>query len=327
MGVPVWALTALTFASAPGTGPWYERPACRDAAATVMRVELDAAKKKFEALDRGDLEDRACAVWTRAMLAETELAVGGKRPELLEARRKSLFALFSFAKKNRRVPHLADLAIEARVRRVRVLLDDGEKKRAFDETRGAAKMLEGRKGASNPTLDYARGVTNTALSQSGMGLRLLSSVAGFAGDADAGRKALTALAEGNSVYWSDAQYVRHFFSVDSPAPENGRPVELMKRLVEAFPTNPQLASEYANDLYAEKRYAEALAFIAPLTQRLDRHPSLWSNHMRAKLYWVSGRCAAKLGKKDEAARWAKQADAQRSDTMSEKIEDLLAEIG
>ncbi|MEQ8279110.1 MAG: hypothetical protein RMA76_16890 [Deltaproteobacteria bacterium] len=317
-------VVSLMIASA-ASGPWYERSTCVDAAQAVMSVDFEGARAKLAKLDRGDVEDKACAVWTRAMLAETALAVGGRQPQLLEARRKSLYAMFSFAKRYRKTPHLADLAIEARVRRVRVLLDDGERKRALDETRGAVKMLERREGANNATLDYTRGVVNMALSQSGWGMRLLLQVAGFSGDANLGRTSLERLAQGKSVYWSDAQYVRHFFTVESDAKDTNA-AAMMKRLVDAFPDNPQLTYEYATDLFVAGDCPATLATVTNLNARIDSDPGLWSNDMRAKLYWLGGRCAADVGQRELAMRWAKRADAQGSKMMSDRIEDLLDQL-
>lgn len=324
--LPSLAFVALLSAAPHTSQPWYVRPTCKAAVDTVMAVRLQDAEKRISRLEKGDVEDRACAAWARVTMAETQIAAGGRMPALMKNRERRLLQLFKFAKRHRNHQHLADLAIEARIRRVRVLLDKGERTKALEESQLAEKLLERRGKASNPTLDYTRGVTNMAVSQSGWALKTLLSVAGVSGDASRGREALEALATSGTVYEADAQYVRHFFAVQSKSEENGDPAALMKTLVDRYPSNPQLVYEYAMDLWRAKKCDVAFEAVSPTIQRIDADPGQFSNMVRAKLYWIGGACAADIGKRDLARRYAKMAEQQKFEPLAERIQELSSAL-
>lgn len=324
---PIPASVALLFAAAEPTAAqvWWERASCHQAIEAVLSADLAAAEARLSALEASrDPEDQACAVWARVGHAETQIAVKGPEKALLENRERRLLRMFGFAKSHeKRGRHLGDLEMEARVRRVRVLVDKGDRTDALKEAKRVKELLAERGGGDeSPTLTYVRGVVDMAVSQSAWPLKMLLGMAGVSGDAGRGRKALTQLADGATVYRWDAIYVLRHFAEESPGPENGRPLDFSLRISPRFRTNPQLVYDHALDFHRERRCAEALEVAKPLVSRLEREPSLWSAQARAKLFWISGRCALDTGDRVGAQKWAELAAAQRFAGLEKEIAAL-----
>lgn len=318
---------ALHGAPAPAT-PWYERASCDRAIQAVLSADFDASDDRLRALESSsDVEDKACAVWARVVLAEVQIAIGGRMPALLENREHTLKRMYGFSRAHAALgPRFRDLEIEARVRRVRVLVDLGERREALKEMRRAGDLLDRRKGEPTATMRYVRGVSYMAVSQSPWALRTLMGMAGIRGEAEIGRGDLKTLERGTSVYRYDAVYLLHYFAEASPGGANGIPSDYSRRMSELFPTNPQFSYDYALDLQREKRCGDSLRAIERFTSKLQREPMLWSSQVRAKLYWLSGRCAMDLGDRALARTYVERAEAQKFSEINDKIEELRSEL-
>lgn len=305
--------------------PWYARASCIHALETVLSTDFAAAEPKIKAIEKSaDTDDQACGVWLRVSLAEAQLAVGGRLPALLEYRERMLSRMGGFSKaKGGIAKRFSDLELEARLRRVRVLVDKGEKGDALKEIQKVNDMLEKRGNAEpNATLTYSRGVSDSAVGNSPWALRTLMRMAGVKGDAKLGREALESLEKSGTVYKYDAMYLQHYFALGAPDGDFGKPAPHAKKLVEKFPTNPQFAIELAKDLYAEKKIDQALDVVSTFLAQLEKQPSLYSNQLRAHLYLLSGRCAKELGKKELATHFALLAEAQSYAPLADEIEAL-----
>jgi hypothetical protein len=162
--------------------------------------------------------------------------------------------MFAFSRANQRMgTRIADLEMEARMRRVRVLLDLDQRTDALKEIKRVKTLLEARKGEPTPTVKYVRGITGLAVGGAAWPLRTLLALAGIDGDADRGRAVLLEVTRGSTVYRFDALYLMHYFAEESPGGTNGSPLQYSGPLSDLFPSNPQLAYDYAGDLLREKR--------------------------------------------------------------------------
>ena len=328
MGLALALVTVSAVEAAPSEH-WYARPECRSAYATLMTAELDAAREKIAQLHRSpDLELRACGVWLEIPQCEIELSLEGESDALIARRGRRLERLFKFAMRHgRRRPHLLDLAIEARMRRVRLMAETGDRPGALGEARKVEKMLAARADQPpTPTRSYARGLTNLAVSQSGWALRVLLKMAGIGGDEAQGRRLLESLAEGNTVYQADALFVLHHFARKGSAPDTVATERYGTRLARAYGQNPQFLFNRAVDQYQTGRCTEALATLAPARSRLNAKPRLWSARVRKKVYWLTGRCALDTGDKPLAQESLGRASQEQYGGYAEELALLLRDL-
>lgn len=132
--------------------PWYDRPSCHEANDLFLSLEAekaDEAARKLEASK--DLDDLACALWIRVSFSEFQVGLFGKNPENLNQRKKVLTRLFGFAKANKgKGPRFADLELEARLRRTRILNEEGQRTQALDELKQLQKLVSERDPALPP---------------------------------------------------------------------------------------------------------------------------------------------------------------------------------
>jgi hypothetical protein len=319
----------LTAALASAPEPWYERASCRSAAETVFTVEFAKADEKIAAIEATrDLDDVACALWIRATASELQIAVLGHTPELVAGRKKALSRLFGFAKANKgKGARFADLELEARLRRVRVLLEEGQASDALKESKGVQKMVEDRPaGSPTPTLDYVIGALHSGLASPGWAARTFLSIAGLGADKKLGAEAINKLADGSSIYKWDAMYIGHHFSLEIDDAGFRAPSSYSRPCLERFPMNPQFIFDLASDLWREKKYAEARKIAAVAVAKIDADPTIWSPKIRAKIYWIAGRTALDAGDRGEAKRRAELARAQQFRELEDKIDDLFDDL-
>ena len=317
---------AAALVSTPDDGPFYARKSCNDALQVVMRAEPDVIKPVIDKLAASsDVEDKACAVWLEMPLNEIEMSLEGNAYGLPERREKRLVRLFKFSKVfGRRRPHFAMLEVEARMRRVRLLVKKGERINALKEARRVERMLDQVGARTNPTVDYVTGVTRLAVSQASFPLRVLLGMAGVSGDENLGRKKLEALAQGDSVYAGDAIYLLHHFAHEN----KDQPAQLKygKMLTAKFPGNPQFAYEYAKALHKAKRYDDVFAVTERFRTRLGSEPTAWSDRIRKKIYYISAESALAAGKKAEAKNWATLASQQKYGGLVKETTALLKQL-
>jgi hypothetical protein len=308
--------------------PWYDRPSCKEVVRLALKPDFEAANAARKSLFAGDVEDKTCGVWSGVVLDEVEISLVGNTPESMKKRDQTLLKLYKFAQKYGSAPHIRDLAIEARVRRIRLLSDKGDKTGAFDEARTTYRMLQER-GSNDmtPPLSYAQGIVDMAVSNSGWALRTLMSMAGVKGDEARGRKALKELANGDTAYKYATIYLLRYFADEAPSPENGRPLEYSQTLYQTFPKNPQFVYDYALDLKEVKRCNDALEALSGPRKMLEAAPAEYSPIVRAKLYWLNGYCALSVGDRDTARRDAELAKAQEFDELEDRIEALQDQLG
>lgn len=310
------------------SAPWYERESCDAANQLVVAADFTNAEPKIKALEASkDTEDQACGVWIRATMSEAQIAVFGKTKEMLAAREKALLRMFGFSKAHAKVaPYFADMELEARMRRVRALVDAEERGDALKEIRNVNAQLTARKGEPTPTLLYVRGIANMAVSQAPWALRTLMSMAGIDGDAKVGRESLRSLFNGKTVYRVDARYVMRYFAEASPGGDNGSSTEYSKTLHETYPTNPQFTYDYARDLQRENKCKDVLLALGDARETIEKDPAHWSNVVRAKIFWLTGRCAFDTGDKERAKKYAELAGQQGFEELADEIEKLKKQL-
>ena len=294
-----------------------------------MGADPESARSAIASLQRSpDLELRACGAWLEISLCEIEMSLEGKSAALATRRAQRLEKLFRFAMRHgRRRPHLLDLAIEARMRRVRSMVQSGDRTAALGEARKVEKMLASRADRlSTATRVYTRGLTDLAVSQSGWAVRVLLRMAGITGDETRGRRLLESLAEGNTVYQADALFVLHHFARKGSKPDAAHTERYGKRLARAYRQNPQFIFNRAVDQYKTGRCAEALATLAPARTRLNEDPRLWSARMRKKVYWLTGRCALETGDKPLAQEALGRASEEQYGGYAEEVARLQRDL-
>lgn len=324
---PVLVLATLTAAPALAQGvPWYERPTCQDAVETMMGGEPAQAEAKLARLERGpDLDDVACALWARGAWSEFQISMYGKTPELLAGRKKALSRMFGFAKANKaKGVRFGDLELEARLRRVRVLNEEGQRTQSLDELKQLEKLIVERGNADvTPALDYAVGMLNAALSSPGWAARALLSVVGMSTDPAEAAKRLHALIDGKSVYRWDASYVAQYFGGEIGTKDFRETSAYLRPLAQKFPKNPLFAYEMSRLAIIAEQGDAAQAAIAPTLAELDKAPTSWGPPVRARVLWAAGRAALLRGDKAAALKRAQQAKAEKVKDMDERVEDLV----
>lgn len=327
------ALAVLLAApAAQAAEPWYQRSSCENAAKAVLSGDFEAANARLGRLEASrDPDDQACAVWLHLLYAEIQLGLGGKLPALIQNRDKRLKNIYGFSKAHAKyAARFADLEIEARMKRVRFLAEDGKRGDALKEAKRSQTLLEQRlakKAEPSVTLEYSIGSSNLAVAFASWPVRMVIKLSGISGDEELGAKKLKALFQGDTVYRYEAAYLLHSFAVERPGDVLGSPVQYAEFLARQFPNNPQFLYEYAEALWTEKNCALAMQTLKPVQEVLAGEPGKWSSRIRGKIYLMSGRCALDLGRRDEARRFADLARSQRVDEIEEKLEDLLSKLG
>ncbi len=328
--VALGALLSLSSAVGHAGQPWYERSSCQAAMQTVMSLELDATEQQITALERSrDLDDKACGVYLRTTQSEMLIAVHGTTDATRAHRDKHLKRMYAFAKAHAKYgQRFADLEMEARMRRVRVLFDDGDTTDAIQEARRANRALKERlKKGRTPTVDFVQGIMYSALGQSGMLTRSLLSLAGLGGDPSEGYAALKRVYRGESVYRDEALYLaRHFaydMAEDSPF---GDALDLGEMLVAKYPTNGQFVFDQTRSLWMRKKCDRAVSTVTPSLERIAETPDLWAPNLRAKLFYVASRCSLKLGDVAHARTYCDSMAAQAKNDYSDRVEPLKKEV-
>ncbi|MEM7677934.1 MAG: hypothetical protein AAF449_18200, partial [Myxococcota bacterium] len=151
MILSTFTLAAVLAANA-DQSPFYDRDNCKAALQVVMSAQPDKTEKTLNELAASsDLEDKACAVWLHMPLNEIEMSLEGNGSGLPERREKRLMRLFKFSKVfGKRRPHFAMLELEARMRRIRLLVAKGERVNSLKEARRVERMLDQLGSRTNP---------------------------------------------------------------------------------------------------------------------------------------------------------------------------------
>lgn len=309
--------------------PWYARATCHAALEKVLTGEPAAADLALRPLEQSrDADDVACSVYLRVVAADARLAVEGNTKAAERSRDRALKRLFGFAKAHaKHGPRFADLELDARMRRVRVLFERDEKTEAIAEARRTQRLLEGREGSTSPTVEFARGAMYGALGQASSVARMFLGLAGISGDPDAGYRALVRLADLPSVYRAEAlQMARQFaYDLDDPGPL-GDPIALGERLVERYPQHPQYAYDHAYTLIRTSRPERAEAVLAPHLERLARDDGAWAPTMRAKLHYLATRAALNQGELGAARAHLDAMAAQPANDFDGRVPSLRAAV-
>lgn len=268
------------------TEPWYARAECQAGLREVHSQELQRARQAIDALYRSaDDELKLCALWLEIPLGNAELVLEGRSESLFERREDRLRALHGAAQRfGRGRSHWVDVAVEARMRRIQLLAQKGERTESVTEARRVLRQLERREGAPpSPSRSYARGAIDLAVGQATWALRMLLSAAGISGDPEAGQRALEELAASDTVYASEALLLLRQLSKDSRGADAPQTLRYGAQLVARFPESPQFAMDHAADLLAAGRVADAGKVLAPFERRLQVDPELWSGRVRRNL--------------------------------------------
>ncbi|MFO0727338.1 MAG: hypothetical protein U1E65_26405 [Myxococcota bacterium] len=330
-----WLGLALAFggrAAVADEVPWYERPGCQEINALFLGVEPDKAEERARKLDASkDPDDQACALWVRVSFSEFQLGLFGKTPENLSLRKKHLTRMFSFAKANKQKGiRFLDMELEARLRRTRILNEEGQRTQALEELRQLQSLVaerDAQKQPATPAFEYTRGVMNAALASPGWAARAVLSIAGLSIDPAVGAQHLHTLVDGDTVYRFDAAYVAHYFGEELGEKYFRKPSVYTKLVAEAFPTNPQFVYERSLDLLKAKDAKPALLLLRPIGERIDQTPGIWSAPIRAKVLYALARAEAVAGDKQKAKARAEGAKAEHFADLADKISDLLEELG
>ncbi|NJK88377.1 MAG: hypothetical protein HC923_02590 [Myxococcales bacterium] len=326
----------LSAARAAGdSSPWYDRASCKEAMQIVMALDLDGSESAIRTLETDkDLDAKACGVYLRALLSEMLIAVHGSTPEQLRYREEHLKRMFGFAKAHAKYGvRYADLEVEARMRRVRTLFEQGNKTEALAEARRANKLLKARlERGTSPTVDFVQGIMYSALGQSGMLTRTLLGMAGLSGDPAEGYQALQRVYGGHSVYRDEALYLARHFAWDmreSGSPF-GDPLALGRTLVARHPTNGQFVYDQGRSLRLEGQCKEAMEIAQPIVRRIEENPGVWAPNLRSKTFFLAGRCLVELGQLERAKELREAMARQPKSDFSENLaalDDAIREAG
>lgn len=323
-------LPAASAAAAPTEErPWYAHPECLRAQGEVVGRDAARALAAIQALEKSpSVELQACAHWLMIPLGVNELVFQGKSAALHLRTEARLEALFRFAMKyGRRYPHLRDLAIEARMRRVRLLIEMKERDRAIKEAQSVEKMLASRAQApQTPSWQYARGATDVAIGSTSWPLRVLASAAGIKGDAERGVRLLNELKATNTVYRAEALDVLHFFAEQDEEKPSARTLSLVAERARALPNSAYYALDLAESLAAVGRWAEAEKALANVRGVLTESPDEWTPRLRRRIYYVMARCAAERADLATAEAELVRASSEKWGGYAEMIAALQAEI-
>jgi hypothetical protein len=305
--------------------PWTQRPSCQAAFDASIAFDTAVAEARLKALEGSrDPDDVACALWVRASIVELQLGFYGRSPELEGQRKKALSRLAGFARAHKADgPRFADLELEARLRRIRVLSDDGQRSQLVSELRELVGLLDARGlEPMTPTLHYTIGVMHAALSSPGWAARAALSVMGITVEPEIAARHLHPLADGDSVYRGDALYLSQFFA-EAMGKAMRAPESYRRTLFERFPDAPQFAYERALDLRGGKPCGGTRPIFERFLRRVDAEPNVWGPLLRAKLLWLGGVCALEAGEKAEARRLGEKAKAERVREVHDRVIELL----
>lgn len=271
---------ALVFVtgSASAAEPWYRRTTCENAAKAVLSGDFAAADDRLGRLEASrDPDDQACAVWLHLLYAEIQLGLGGKLPALIQNRDRRLKNIYGFSKAHAKyAARFADLEIEARMKRVRFLAEDGKRSDALKEAKRSQTLLEQRlskKAEPSVTLEYSIGSSNLAVAFASWPVRMVIKLSGVSGDGELGAKKLKELYQGDTVYRYEAAYLLHSFATERPGDILGSPVQYAEFLARQFPNNPQFLYEYAEALWVEKNCSLAMKTLKPVQDLLAGEPA------------------------------------------------------
>lgn len=309
----------------PEVDPWYADKACLEAVHEVSLGRLEKAKAfASEAQRASDLDRQACGFWLMASVTETELAVLGRGSVSLKTQKSRLDALEAFAKAHPEEARFSDLAIEAKLRRVRMLLSDGSPTRAVGQARdadaGIEKAVAG--SARTPTLAYALAVSNLAIAHSDWAVRTAARLAGLSGNSKIGERALRQLMASESVYQHEAYYLARTFAEAKPDGRLGPPLPYSSWLVKRYPNNPQLGFDHAVDLTDAGQSAKVPGALAPLLDKLKADPKRWGSAIRSKIYWIMGRAELANHHLSEARAWWQLAQSQVTEDTEARVDAL-----
>lgn len=321
--LPLLFLALEAGAEAPKSA-WYDRPECHQALAEVFSAVPSRGRAAIDKLRHAkDLDLIACSVWLEVPFSELEQALKGKSPALLKKREQSLGLMFKFAKRfGRKNPLYADLEIEARLRRVRILAEQKERMATMREARRVKAMLADRKGPPSLTVRYVSGVLNSAVGEASWAVRQLLSMAGLGGDPKAGMRDLAEIAQSRSIYWVDAHILMRHFAGSNAA----KALRSSEPVFKAFPKSPQFAYDFALDLQGQGRAKDSLKALSFLAGQLKAEPAIYTPLIRARSYWLLARGEKAAGNKAGAMAYLTAAEAQNEPSMAGRIGSLKSEI-
>jgi hypothetical protein len=233
--------------------PWFVRKECMEATSLAYAAHLSESSAKAEVLRKSsDLALVACGLWLGVAAIEMEIALSDDETKLLEELRKSIDALEAFGVENGyRTQDFEDLVLEAKLRRVHLLVRLGERTDAIRAVKESKQILERRRRVKKATATYfyAEGIANLAITHADWATRAVLKLVGVEGDEERGNKAMKILLGSKTVYRPEVMIVARNFEL-SPK------LELSDSLWREFPENPQLAFNCAMDLQEAQRCNE-----------------------------------------------------------------------
>lgn len=297
-----------------------------------MGVDFERTDRVLSELEASrDLDDKACAIYLRALEAEMRSAIYNEVPETVEFRNRHLKRMLGFAKAHAKYgARFADLEIEARMRRVRVLFDTGEKTAAISEARRTSKLLEARAGAQSPTLDFVKGVMFGALGQANFLARTALWAAGISGSPEEGNRSMQRLMAGDSVYKHEAYCIAYYFALTrTEEGENsplGSPTVIARFLAVKNPENPQFAYEYARMLYRNDQCGQAIEVVQPWVDQLSSDSDAWTQSIRAKTYYIASACNLAEGHVKKAVAFRDRFAAENFKDFAKLLSELSTKV-
>ncbi len=304
---------------------WYNRKSCINAMHLVVGVEFDKARRALMKLEaRGDLEDKACAIYLHTLMAEMMIAVDGMLEAHVDYRFFYLRQMIAFGKKYKPQGHqFGDFEMDGYSRLVRAYFDAGEKMSAVGAARTANSMLGKRVGGEpSPIVDFVAGGFNSAVGHSSLPMRILFGMAGITGDINVGYKAVLRLTEGTTVFKYDAMYMGFHFGRESEDSPFGKPSKWAKRMFDAFPWNPQYIFDVSISWQKEGKCKQSFGVLNPVMARIAKEPTIWSPIMRSKIFWLASVCSLDLRDNAAAQKWAKRARKEGSTQWDPMLDDL-----
>ena len=306
---------------------WFVNPACEQLANNIYAGHLVEARLAVEKLRSSeDLDDQACAYWSKPVLIEMAIAIEDCNCDRQD-QLKELDELAQFSKKHAADGvRFSDLLIEANFRRVRVYAEIGERFAAIGAAREAQRLLNIRrkKRTVTPTFLYAEAVSNLALARAEWVVKVVVRMAGLTSDTRKGVRAMEALLNKPSVYQPEALYVARIFSGEGSALKAKHIYS--GHLYKRYGDNPQIAYDFGVDVRNRQGCQSISRLLEKFEMKLTQNPKIWSKKIRAKLYWLMGQCALEDQKITKARNLAIAAHAEHEPSVESPVAELLKAV-
>lgn len=183
-----------------------------------------------------------------------------------------------------------------------LFLETGDRVRSARAALTAKRYLDeaARISAGDPDVRYGLGLISYGTAQMPPAFRSILLVLSIPGDRDRGIEDLRAAAE-NGVYTKSAAAVALLMIMSNIENRFGEAVVYGRRLVAAYPNNPELYFPYANALSETGDHEGALAVASALEQKIDEGLPYFDGAIVPRYHHLMGKLLMDRGRYPEAA--------------------------